>query len=96
MADRTLRMDRIIRNLQSPKAATRFDACEELRVESELPPDALEALKRAMSDTDALVAEAARKALDAHTISRVSRPSPAQPIPRDPALARRGRAFLPF
>jgi hypothetical protein len=62
-------MDHIYRQLerlQSPKKNTRYDACEELRVASRLPPEAIAALQLVSNDPYTDVADAANRALLAH------------------------------
>lgn len=54
-------------NLRSPKAGTRYEACEELRVSSPISPEAVSALVEALNDEDSDVADAARRALETHT-----------------------------
>jgi hypothetical protein len=56
----------LIEKLQSPKASQRYDACEELRVASSIPAEALAALRVASQDSDPEVADAASRALAAH------------------------------
>jgi hypothetical protein len=59
-------LDKLLLMLNSPKASTRFDACEELRVGESIPEDAVAALKALLEDTDPTVADAARRALVTH------------------------------
>ena len=49
--------------LQSPKAGTRFKACEHLRAALIVTPEAITALHIAIFDKDETVAEAAERAL---------------------------------
>jgi hypothetical protein len=69
----TPKVKQLVRRLDAPKASARYSACEELRVIPELPSEALEALRRAMSDPDASVADAARRAVEVHAAPRVTR-----------------------
>ncbi len=59
-------IQRLIEQLQSPANHDRYEACEYLRVAPKLPQPALEALWRTTFDSDALVADAARRALALH------------------------------
>ena len=77
------RMEKILRHLQSPKAGTRFEACEELRVAPALPPEAIQALQAVLTDKAASVADAARKALEAHTGGSAPRQPSNAPSPAD-------------
>ncbi len=70
-----------ITRLTNPRADTRYDACEELRVASSLPPQALSALQRAAQDPDPGVADAAQRALRLHI-----GPPPAVPVPASESL----------
>jgi hypothetical protein len=56
-------IDRQLERLRSPNKDTRYEACEELRVTASIPPEAFTALELAAKDEDALVADAARRAL---------------------------------
>jgi uncharacterized RDD family membrane protein YckC len=62
MTDIAKQLDR----LTSPNKNKRYDACEELRVASDLPPEAISALEAASNDPETEVADAARRALLAH------------------------------
>ena len=62
MTDIATQLDR----LNSPNKDKRYDACEELRVASDLPPEAISALEAASTDPEPGVADAARRALLAH------------------------------
>ena len=64
MTDRKLHS--LISKLQSPKAAARYEACEDLRVAKTLSVDANRALQTALYDPDPSVAEAAKRALEGH------------------------------
>jgi predicted RNA-binding Zn-ribbon protein involved in translation (DUF1610 family) len=57
---------RQLERLKSPNRNTRYDACEELRIAESLPPEAFTALELAEKDGDAIVADAARRALLTH------------------------------
>lgn len=63
---------RHLERLKSPNKDTRYEACEELRVAESLSEEAFTALECAAKDEDALVADAARRALLTH------RPPPAR------------------
>lgn len=58
--------DRLLRKLRSTSSSTRYDACEELRVASWLPPNAISALLSATKDPSRIVADAASRALALH------------------------------
>lgn len=58
---------RLIKMLQSKNPDERFEACEKLRVATEIPPEALEALRSAASDTNLDVADAAQRAIKLHS-----------------------------
>ncbi len=60
-------IEKLTKMLQSPKPGTRYEACEYLRVAPSITPEALEALKKALNDPDASVAEAAQSALNVHS-----------------------------
>jgi hypothetical protein len=74
---------KLISNLRSTKASVRYEACEELRVEPWLPDEAIAALREVVSDADALVADAAQRALAIHTTAGTAehRQSPPQSWP---------------
>lgn len=59
-------VQRLIKMLKSSRADERFDACEQLRVMSSLPPQALEALRPLIDDTNLDVADAAWRAIELH------------------------------
>jgi len=77
----------LISKLQSPKAAARYEASEDLRVAKTLSPDANRALQTALYDPDPSVAEAAKRALQVHLHDEPSdqhangRTSPGGPLP---------------
>ena len=62
MSDSGMQLER----LKSPNVYVRHEACEELRTAESLPEEAIRALEVAANDEDALVADAARRALLAH------------------------------
>lgn len=66
MTDLNRQIEKWVEKLQSPKAGTRYEACEFLRIFPSIPPEALAALEAATHDPDAKVAEAARRAIDHH------------------------------
>lgn len=55
-----------LERLKSPNKDMRYEACEELRLTESLPAEAIRALEVAANDEDALVADAAQRALLAH------------------------------
>jgi hypothetical protein len=57
----------LIKMLHSANAYVRYEACEELRVMSEIPEEARTALQELLNDPDADVADAARRALGVPT-----------------------------
>lgn len=61
-------IDDILVRLKSENPVKRYDACEDLRVSPSLPGEALLALEKSVGDMDPLVADAAQRALDLHTI----------------------------
>lgn len=73
-------IEKFIKMLESSNANTRYDACEELRVASNISPSAFSALVNATSDSDPLVADAARNALNAHKLDTLSNSIPSSPI----------------
>lgn len=62
MSDIGMQLER----LKSPNVYVRHEACEELRTAESLPEEAIRALEVAANDQDALVANAARRALLTH------------------------------
>jgi hypothetical protein len=90
---------KLLSKLEHPKSGVRYDACEELRVATTLTQDATQALDLAANDSDALVADAAQRALAAHVS-----PTPQTPFgePAAGALTTRASAiaegswFVPF
>jgi hypothetical protein len=69
-------IEQLLHDLTDNKVATRYDACEALRVTPSIPAAAIEALRVATSDPDRDVADAASRAL------RVHDPTPAPSPPR--------------
>jgi hypothetical protein len=65
-------LDKTLKMLKSPKADTRYDACEELRVATESSPEVILALEEASQDQDEDVAERARLALVSDTHVRMA------------------------
>jgi hypothetical protein len=65
-------VSKLLAKLKHKRASVRYEACEELRVSSSLPANAIQALEAAAQDPDADVAKAARNALAIH-------PAPTQP-----------------
>jgi len=57
----------VLAMLKSPKASTRYDACEELRVMQAISEEAEAALRAMMADPDTSVVDAARRALRSHS-----------------------------
>jgi len=72
MEDPTPDVSKLLAKLKHKRASVRYEACEELRVSSSLPANAIQALEAATQDPDAGVADAARTALAVH-------PAPAPP-----------------
>ena len=66
-------LETLIARLKSPKESTRYEACEHFRVAPSLTPEASAALLTATNDPSDQVADAAVRALEAH--------SPAAPKP---------------
>jgi hypothetical protein len=64
-------LDKTLNMLKSPKADTRYDACEELRVATESNPEVVLALEEASQDEEEYVAERARSALAADVHRRM-------------------------
>jgi hypothetical protein len=60
-------IDKRIEMLRSPKASTRFEACELLRVAPKITPEETAALRNALRDPDSDVVERAKSALAAHS-----------------------------
>ena len=87
MADLNRHIEKLVTMLHSPKAGTRYDACEYLRVVPAITPEAIRALQNALNDPDASVAEAAQRALDVQLTPEPSREvplgSPTAATPRD-------------
>jgi len=65
MSDET----KLLVKLKNSNPSTRYEACEELRISGEISPEAIASLQAAMNDTDADVADAAKRAYDTHTTS---------------------------
>ena len=59
-------IEKLINMLQSPNANTRYEACEYLRVESAITPEAIRALQNALKDSDPSVVDSAQSALAVH------------------------------
>ena len=82
MANINKHIEALISRLQSPKAGTRYEACEHLRIAPAITPEAIRALQNALNDPDASVAEAAQRALDVQLPLVSSRePSREPPLP---------------
>jgi hypothetical protein len=64
-------LDKTLKMLKSPKADTRYDACEELRLASESSPEVIIALEEATQDENKDVAEMARQALGSDVHQRM-------------------------
>jgi len=62
---------RLLEMLKSPKASVRYDACELLRVQPSLSPDALSALELALEDSDPSVRDSPASALQVHQTNSV-------------------------
>jgi len=67
-------IQKLIDKLQSANSSARYDACEELRVAASIPAKALTALRAATKDKDPQVADAASRALAAHTATPAADP----------------------
>jgi hypothetical protein len=65
-------LDKTLKMLKSPKADTRYDACEELRVATESSPEVVLGLEEASQDKDEGVAERASQALRADVHQRMA------------------------
>ena len=63
MSDET----KLLVKLKNSNPSTRYEACEELRISGSISPVAIAALQAAMNDTDADVADAAKRAYDTHS-----------------------------
>ena len=63
----------LIKILQSDNPDKRYAACEDLRVSSSLPPEALEALRLTTNDTNPDVADAAKRALALHAEIKIDK-----------------------
>jgi hypothetical protein len=68
--------EKLVAMLRDPKASVRYEACELLRVEPAITPEALAALEAALEDTDPDVVERAAAALKHH---RANTLQPGQP-----------------
>jgi hypothetical protein len=66
MADLEKHIQKLIDQLQSPKASVRYDSCEHLRAAPSLTPEAIVALQVALNDPDEEVRKSARGALNVH------------------------------
>jgi hypothetical protein len=66
-------LDKFLNMLKSPKADTRYDACEELRVATESSPEVVLALEEAAQDDNESVAERAKSALSAEVHIQMAR-----------------------
>ncbi len=97
-------IEELLRDLKSKKGATRYGACEELRIAPSIPDVAIQALRIAAADPDPDVADAATRALKIHApISApgsyqapvVSTPIalPIPPTPTSPSLRPRSRTI---
>lgn len=69
----TRHIEKQIDMLQSPRAKTRYEACENLRVAPTITPEAIQALQSVLNDPDQDVAEAAQDALNVHLSSNMPR-----------------------
>lgn len=85
-------IEMLIEQLQNPNPGKRYEACEELRVSSSLPDDAIDALRRTTRDENPDVADAAQRALDLHAPTIPEKPvledsSPSEPLPSQPYVS---------
>lgn len=91
---------KLIADLNSKRPSTRYDACEELRVATAIPDDAINALRTATSDPDPSVAEAASRAMAIHASPSPSvsaqndAPGPPQAGVAQPAIVTWGPVVL--
>lgn len=67
-----MNIEKLLSMLESPKADTRFDACELLRVAPQISDEAIAALEKALEDPDRHVRESAESALRVHKSSMQS------------------------
>ena len=58
---------KLLVKLKNSDPSTRYEACEGLRISGSISPVAIAALQAAMNDTDADVADAAKRAYDTHS-----------------------------
>lgn len=72
---------KLLEMLNSPKASVRYDACELLRVERSISPEAITALEQALDDPDPFVGGSAASALQVHKPKPIPTPIPDQPLP---------------
>ena len=68
-------IEKLIEMLRSPKASTRFEACELLRVAPVITPEGIAALENALHDPDPGVVESAKSVLAVHRGRKLPTPS---------------------
>jgi hypothetical protein len=59
-------IEKLVEKLRNPKAGTRYEACELLRVAPTITPEAIEALEKVLHDTDPAIVESAASSLQGH------------------------------
>jgi len=59
-------IEKLVGKLRSPKAVTRYEACELLRVAPTITPEAITALEKVLHDPDPVVVESAASTLQVH------------------------------
>ncbi len=59
-------VEKLVEKLRSPKAGTRYEACELLRVAPTITPEAIEALEKVRHDPDPAIVGSAASALQGH------------------------------
>ncbi len=75
------RIERLIEQLHSPDKNERIEACDSLETARDIPQSALDALRRASSDPEPKVADAAWRAIATHT--GVAQPFASREIPNN-------------
>jgi hypothetical protein len=91
MTDINKHIEKLIKMLQSPKANTRYEACEYLRVAPAITPEAIRTLETAVYDQEMSVAEAAKRALAVQLA-----PEPAYEAPSQLILPKEGEFDFGF
>lgn len=65
-------IDQLIQDLKSHNSSKRYEACEELRVASTIPEEAISVLREVTLDPNPDVADASQQALNLHTNSLIT------------------------